>query len=427
MKNKESADEATQAETSIEDYRAFMVRDSWLDLLIEEAKINKTQFKGFFNLFMVMLIIYVFALPVYNYFHFGYFIKPILITRMFKDLSILWIFWPMFHLWTYTAFLLQLLILKNCPRIFCHLYKYITQYGILIFAAYICIKLDLQTAQVLFITTQAIIHFFKMHSYTYVNRDFRNDWLKKNSDKDHKPISSYPNNINFGNFFYFLRAPTFIYQETYPRSGPFRYKYFILKFLKALFCITICYHIYTEHIEIVLPHVTTLSIFSLVIRIYFPVALFICSLFFLVFECVLPAYAELASFGDRQFYDDWWNAKDLEEFNRKWNKIVYQFLYRHVYIECRQHYGISRFASQFMTFVISAVFHEYCLCLLIRLVRPIMTLLMLGQIPQIMIAKRYYKSKEFGNYVFWAGIVIGNPLIFILYNREYFKYYGMDS
>ncbi len=39
--------------------------------------------------------------------------------------------------------------------------------------------------------------------------------------------------------------------------------------------------------------------------------------FFIVFECVLNCFGELAYFGDRQFYLDWWNSTTFEEFARK--------------------------------------------------------------------------------------------------------------
>jgi hypothetical protein len=72
---------------------------------------------------------------------------------------------------------------------------------------------------------------------------------------------------------------------------------------------------------------------QLVIQLYMPTCILCFSAFYLIFECVLPGYAELATFGDRQFYDDWWNSTDLEEFNRRWNKVVHMFLYKHVYLE----------------------------------------------------------------------------------------------
>ena len=140
----------------------------------------------------------------------------------------------------------------------------------------------------------------------------------------------------------------------------------------------------------------------------------------------MPGYAEIACFADRQFYDDWWNSTDLEEFNRKWNKIVHEFLYRHVYVECIRRYKLSKNFSRFITFFFSALLHEYCLCMIFKMVRPILLGLMIIQLPLIYIGKKYFKNTTFGNYFFWFSIVFGMPLLFILYNREYFIMNGED-
>ena len=42
-------------------------------------------------------------------------------------------------------------------------------------------------------------------------------------------------------------------------------------------------------------------------------------------------FGELIKFGDRQFYDDWWNVKDFAGYYRKWNIIVHEFLYYYIF------------------------------------------------------------------------------------------------
>jgi len=42
--------------------------------------------------------------------------------------------------------------------------------------------------------------------------------------------------------------------------------------------------------------------------------------FFLVFEVILNAIAEVTRFADRRFYADWWNSTGFDEFSRKWNQ-----------------------------------------------------------------------------------------------------------
>lgn len=65
-------------------------------------------------------------------------------------------------------------------------------------------------------------------------------------------------------------------------------------------------------------------------------------MFFMVWECMCNAFAELTYYGDREFYKDWWNSTTFEEFNRKWNKCVYNFLFRHCYLECAFRYKFSK-------------------------------------------------------------------------------------
>ena len=51
---------------------------------------------------------------------------------------------------------------------------------------------------------------------------------------------------------------------------------------------------------------------------------------FLLFESLPNAMSELAFYADREFYQDWWNAKTIEELYGKWLRFPYLFYYRHV-------------------------------------------------------------------------------------------------
>lgn len=288
----------------------------------------------------------------------------------------------------------------------------------------ICLITNLCTSHKMFTLTQCMIHFFKMHSYTVQNRDYRENMLLHKKDDNVELISTYPKNINFQIFFYFLKAPTFVYEEKYPQTEKFRLTYFLMKLLYAFAALIVLYYIYTDHMEIHLKDLLTENLFVLIIKLYLPCIIWAMILFFLIFECILPGYAEIACFADRQFYDDWWNSTDLEEFNRKWNKIVHEFLYRHVYVECIKRYKLSKNVAKFVTFFFSAALHEYCLCMIFKMIRPILLGLMIWQIPLIFIGKRYLKNTTFGNYFFWFSIVFGVSLLFVLYNKEYYLVFG---
>mmetsp|Transcript_851 Transcript_851/g.778 ORF Transcript_851/g.778 Transcript_851/m.778 type:complete len:107 (+) Transcript_851:926-1246(+) len=103
----------------------------------------------------------------------------------------------------------------------------------------------------------------------------------------------------------------------------------------------------------------------------------------MVWETILKGYAEITRFADREFYRDWWNSTNMEEFSRNWNKVVHEFLYRHVYLYCTLELKISKFAAQLTTFITSAIFHEMIVALLLREVKMWLFYFMLLQIPMI--------------------------------------------
>lgn len=68
-------------------------------------------------------------------------------------------------------------------------------------------------------------------------------------------------------------------------------------------------------------------------------------LFFTMFEVFFNILGELTSFGDREFYQDFWNSNHLEEFNRKWNRPVHKFLYKHIYLHLHNVHNFGKIES----------------------------------------------------------------------------------
>ena len=56
-----------------------------------------------------------------------------------------------------------------------------------------------------------------MHSYTVMNRDYRENYLESTKDPDAKPLSIYPLNINLKDFTLFMWMPVLVYETSYPR------------------------------------------------------------------------------------------------------------------------------------------------------------------------------------------------------------------
>ena len=79
--------------------------------------------------------------------------------------------------------------------------------------------------------------------------------------------------------------------------------------------------------------------------------------FFCIFQAYLNLLAELIKFGDRDFYQDWWNSGSVGAYWKLWNRPVYNYFRRHIYIPLLKH-GWSNHQAALMVFFVSAVFHE---------------------------------------------------------------------
>ena len=65
--------------------------------------------------------------------------------------------------------------------------------------------------------------------------------------------------------------------------------------------------------------------------------------FLITFELATNIYAEFSGWTDRQFYQDFWNSQNWDEYARKWNKLVHEFLYRHYFLEYLLRYKLTIF------------------------------------------------------------------------------------
>jgi diacylglycerol O-acyltransferase 1 len=213
----------------------------------------------------------------------------------------------------------------------------------------------------------AVIVWLKTASYAFTNRDLRHAYLhpvKGELVPELYASCPYPKNITMGNLVYFWWAPTLVYQPVYPRTEKIRW-IFVLKRLGEVFCLSVFIWFATAQyatpvlinsldkiasldIPSILERLLKLSTISLVIWL---------AGFFALFQSFLNALAEVMRFGDRSFYDDWWNSESLGAYWRTWNKPVYTYFKRHVYMPMVGR-GWSSKAASFSVFFLSAVLHE---------------------------------------------------------------------
>ncbi|TGZ47731.1 O-acyltransferase [Temnothorax longispinosus] len=142
--------------------------------------------------------------------------------------------------------------------------------------------------------------------------------------------------------------------------------------------------------------------------------------FYLIFHSFLNLLGELLHFADRNFYNDWWNANNIDTFWRTWNMPVHRWAVRHLYIPVVE-MGYGKTTASVTVFFISAFFHEYLVSVPLKTFKIWAFMGMMGQIPLSVLSKmaERYCGARWGNIVVWASLIIGQPLCIMMYYHDY--------
>lgn len=213
----------------------------------------------------------------------------------------------------------------------------------------------------------AIIVWLKNCSYAFTNRDLRHAMLHPTTPgllPEMYLECPYPRNITFRNLTYFWWAPTLVYQPVYPRTSHIRWTFVLKRVLEVIGLSVFIWLTSAQYaapllrnsldkmalldLPSILERLMKLSTISLVIWL---------AGFFALFQSFLNALAEITMFGDRNFYDDWWNSTNLQSYWSTWNKPVYYFMRRHVFSPLVGRGWGTQTASA-MVFLFSGFLHE---------------------------------------------------------------------
>lgn len=146
--------------------------------------------------------------------------------------------------------------------------------------------------------------------------------------------------------------------------------------------------------------------------------------FYAYFHLLLNIISEFIKFGDRNFYMDWWNCRNLEEYWKTWNLPVHFFFVRHCYTPLLKR-GWSKMGAGLLVFMVSAIAHEYIVCVPLGVISYYAFLAMLLQAPAIAFEKLLSKylnlgNSELGNVSFWLFFCfLGQPLCLFVYYSMY--------
>ncbi|KAJ3017009.1 hypothetical protein HKX48_003762 [Thoreauomyces humboldtii] len=235
-----------------------------------------------------------------------------------------------------------------------------------------------------------------------------------------KGNTTFPDNVSFLNFLDYLVIPSLVYELEYPRTKRIRKAYLLEKAIGTAGIFVLLYVTVEHFIYPVVADLKNLNFAESLAQLLLPFMVSYLLLFYIIFECICNFCAEITRFADRHFYDDWWNCVTFDEYARKWNKPVHEFLLRHVYLESITTYKLSQRNATLLTFFLSSCLHEVVMIVLAKRVRLYLFGLQMLQLPLIFIS-RWSKLKSYpriGNAFFWWSIYTGPPMLAVAYCRE---------
>lgn len=275
----------------------------------------------------------------------------------------------------------------------------------------------------------ASIVWLKLVSYAHTNYDMRA--LAKSVDKgDVIPGSmnmNYSFNVSFKNLVYFMVAPTLCYQTSYPRTENVRKGWVVRQLVKLVIFTGLMGFIIEQYINPIVQNSqhplkgNLLYAIERVLKLSVPTLYVWLCMFYCFFHLWLNILAELLCFADREFYKDWWNAKTVEEYWRMWNMPVHKWMVRHIYFPCLRK-GMSKAVAIFISFVVSAIFHELCIAVPCHMFKLWAFIGIMLQIPLVVVTKylqNRFKNSTVGNTIFWCFFsIFGQPMCVLLYYHD---------
>ncbi|CAH0406560.1 unnamed protein product [Chilo suppressalis] len=230
----------------------------------------------------------------------------------------------------------------------------------------------------------------------------------------------------FKQYLYFLFAPTLLYRDQYPRTKKIRWG-FVLYHVAEVAAI-IFYNSFLWE-RFILPYWSDYGKqpkvdAGLVVRGMFACVLpgvisFLCG-FYCLLHAWLNATAEMLTFGDRYFYEDWWTMSQFSKYYRAWNRVVYSWLRDHIYKPLSLSCG--RVLSVFTVFLVSSIAHEVVLALSFGFFYPVL-LLEFGVCGLLMVPLTATTGRRYPNVLnllMWLSFFFGNGILWSLYPMEYF-------
>lgn len=404
----------------------FKSRQSILDR--EYLHVAAPPMRGFLALFWITVFLYA-AVSLYR--NPGSQVMGLslqLWSNSYRELEVLLVAAAAIFLYTFAVLPYQLLLARRVLDSRSYAARYLSRHALqvvpVLMALFVARYRDWPNLQTGTLLIFAICMDMKMHSFLSTNELLDKEYHRLRSRGEAKTTSSgsisYPANLCIENYTRYLCFPTLIYQLEYPRTERIRWTFVAERSTGILVIFAIFYIVVEQYIYPILQSINHTPVVDTFVDLLLPCLASALLVFFLIFEYLLNWTAEVTRFADREFYADWWNSTDMGEFARKWNIPVHRFLQQHVYEECQAKWAMSRPLSMTVTFFYSSVFHEIVMSSVVGRLKVWILAMQMSQIPlmwlvQVTGLKRY---PFLANCIWWLMIIVGIPLLVILYSRD---------
>ncbi|XP_049709736.1 diacylglycerol O-acyltransferase 1 isoform X3 [Loxodonta africana] len=248
---------------------------------------------------------------------------------------------------------------------------------------------------------------------------------KKANGAAAQPSVSYPDNLTYGDLYYFLFAPTLCYELNFPRSPRIRKRFLLRRLLEMLFFTQLQVGLIQQWMVPTIQNsmkpfkdMDYSRIIERLLKLAVPNHFIWLIFFYWLFHSCLNAVAELMRFGDREFYRDWWNSESVSYFWQNWNIPVHKWCLRHFYKPMLRK-GVSPGMARIGVFLASAFFHEYLVSIPLRMFRLWAFTGMMAQVPLAWITGRFLQG-NYGNAAVWLTLIIGQPVAVLMYVHDYY-------
>lgn len=435
--------------------------------ILDMQSSKQSTFFGFYTLFWLTVAVVIVRTTVHNYVKFRQLLGTNIVNILQRDLIPIALTDLLMYLLTYFVVLLQYAIKhgyiswNRSGWIIENVWQTFYLFFFLWFADY----MDFPWIGSVFLLLHSLVLTMKQHSYAFYNGylwEILNE--KQTSEKLLEKLNSKPNdkekveysqekfeklresasfckeeldlqstetpfptNITLGNYFTYSMFPTVVYQIEYPRTESIRWTYVMEKiaavfgvfFLMIMVAENYLYPLAMEAMK--LRTVTLIERLKhypyLLLDLTLPFILMYLLVFYIIWDAILNAIAELTRFGDREFYGQWWNSVTWDQFAKDWNTPVHRFLLRHVYHSSMSAFQVSKGTATLITFFLSSCVHELVMFSIFKKLRGYLLFLQMCQLPLIALSRlKWLRGREvLGNVIFWVGIISGPSLMCSLY------------